>query len=574
MILRPYQQTQFENARINLRQYDSAVIQAPTGAGKTPVASSIMKATYERGNSVWLVVPRNELEDQASAHLFKHHVPHGQIASGKNESRAFKVHVVSKDTLIRRYGRIKNWPDLIIFDECHIALKRQIEIVETGNAARAAIGKPPMKVIGFTATPERLDGLGLSKKGGGLYDTIDYGPTISELMAGGYLSGMRYFRPPPPEGIHDLTRRGTEFDAEELDALLEKRKIYGEVVGHYEKYGLVKSGASISLPGEPTAVSVRHYCNGRPALIFTRDVKTAYAMAERFQLAGYKFYCIEGTMAKGERKKLIDAHRLGLIDGLTNCEIATYGLDVPRIEYVAMLRLTASRALNFQMVGRGLRPFDERDEAGEITYRKEDVVICDHVDLLGIHGHPMQKVDWNFDGIQKKKRGKNALPSLTVCPVCALYFEGPTCPNCGAAEPPKPAQKIAEVAVELIEAEKPTALRDRPAEQRREYVDRINQAISDYLETEELERTINPGAVGALLEIAEALDRQPMWVYWLLVQKRIENIAARMKITVDEYKAEYAMSVNVPLLSEIARQRKYKPGWVRFKSEEIRRKAS
>ena len=44
------------------------------------------------------------------------------------ESRAFKIHVVSKETLQRRWEKIKEWPDLIIIDEAHINLDFQIEL--------------------------------------------------------------------------------------------------------------------------------------------------------------------------------------------------------------------------------------------------------------------------------------------------------------------------------------------------------------------------------------------------------------------------------------------------------------
>jgi len=198
MPLRKYQQDQVDGARKVLARARSVLLQAPTGSGKTVQFSDITARTTKNGHCTWIIVPRNELLKQASDHLAKHKVPHGLISAQSRESRAYKVHVVSKDTLIRRYDKIKNWPDLMIMDEAHLYLDRQIEI--------ASHLPEHTKIIGYTATPERLDGRGLSTASGGLYDEIVYGPSIAELIEMGYLSNMRYFCP-PMEGLEELHRR-------------------------------------------------------------------------------------------------------------------------------------------------------------------------------------------------------------------------------------------------------------------------------------------------------------------------------------------------------------------------------
>lgn len=504
MKLRDYQTDAIQALRDSLKNNRSSCLAMPTGSGKTATFVSITERAFKRQHRIWIIVPRNELMTQASEHLTKYNTPHGKIAAGKNESRAYRVHLVSKDTLTRRWDRIKHWPDLVIIDECHLNLTFQINL----------IGRLPAhtKIIGFSATPERLDGRGLSTTAGGVYDALVHGPTIQDLVERGYLTNVRYFCP-PVEGLDTLHRKGTEFDADELDLLLKKRAIYGKAIEHY-----------------------RRYADKKPTLVYCRSVKSAYDTAHRFRDAGYRFECIEGNMDYGKRKILIDGLSSGKLHGLTSVDITTYGLDIPRVECIIMLRPTLSRALYSQMIGRGLRPYTG----------KKECVILDHVNNLVEHGHPLGHHDWRFDGIEKQsvRKGTSA-DTLRLCEKCFLYYEGSTCPNCGNTNTPKPQEGLEEVDGRLVEIQ-PVPMQERPPEQQRVYQERINEAV------DKCEKQIDSGAVGTLLKVAEDLDRSPMWVYWLLS----DNMRA----------------VNIPLLYEIARQKGYKSGWVWYKRKDIEKK--
>jgi len=383
-------------------------MQLPTGAGKTHIFAEMAKAAEVRGRKIWIVVPRNELLRQASDKLSDTDVNHGRIAVGYNESKAFNVHVVSKDTLIRRLSKIKTPPDFIIIDEAHIALDRYIDI--TGHF-------PEAKILGVTATPERLDGRGLSE----LYETMVEGPPLKDLIEAGYLSNFRYFCP-PIQGLENLKKYGTEYAIDELETLLQKRKIYGESIEHY-----------------------RRHADGRPAIVYCRSLKSAEETAQRYNAAGYAVENIDGTMSYKRRKGLVEALRSGRLQGLTSCDLITYGLDVPRVECIIMLRPTLSRALFFQMIGRGLRP------SLGLT------VILDHVGNLQEHGHPLAPYTWKFDGRERRRRAKGPDPAaLRLCPeLDYMYCERPTCANCphnltGARD-----RKLEQIEADLVEAASP-----------------------------------------------------------------------------------------------------------------------
>ncbi len=111
MPLRPYQQETIDLSRLAMRTQSRVCIQSPTGSGKTVVFTEIVKRVQKNGFRAWIMVPRNKLLNQASKMLSNAGIVHGKISAKMQESKAFSVHVVSKDTLIRRYHKIKNPPD-------------------------------------------------------------------------------------------------------------------------------------------------------------------------------------------------------------------------------------------------------------------------------------------------------------------------------------------------------------------------------------------------------------------------------------------------------------------------------
>lgn len=500
MQLREYQKKALEQTRAAFTNGAKSVcVQAPTGSGKTVLFSAIVRMASQKANRVWVIVPRNELLEQASSTLSKFKIPHGRIAAGSAESRAFNVHIVSKDTLIRRLDRIKNWPDLVIVDEAHLALDRYLMFKKR---------IPGAHWIGVTATPERLDGRGLSE----MYDVLILGPTIRWLAERGYLSDCEYYCP-PLQGIENLHRRGTDYVADELEQLLEERKIYGEAISHYKKHA-----------------------DGRPALVFCRSIQSADKTADKFCSAGYRFENIDGTMSLRARQSLIDGLKDGRLQGLTSCELITYGLDVPRVGAIIMLRPTMSRTLYFQMIGRGLRP----------APGKPNCIILDHVGNYLVHGHPMSDHAWQFEGREKRVHKPREELRLKLCPEIGFkYCNKPSCVGCEHNKSGRKRRELKTVDTELVKVES-VPLNHRPPAERQDLQDRINDAVSEYY-SEPSNKPLND-----LLDIAASIGRDAMWVYWRLNQER--------------------KSVNVPLLYEIRRLKGYKPGWAYFQKKSIEKR--
>ncbi|MDR0709732.1 MAG: DEAD/DEAH box helicase family protein, partial [Spirochaetaceae bacterium] len=220
--LRDYQGATVDAAREAIKFYDRVCVQGPTGSGKSVIISAILKSAMEKGNVCWVVIPRKELIRQQSAHLVKWGIKHGFIDAAHKESRAYKCFVVSRETVMRRIGKIKQPPALILFDEAHIALDAQKKIID-------AVGK--VKVLGFTATPEPL-----GRSMTAVYETCVYGPPITYLTQAGYLCHIRYFAP-PLEGAEALHWKMGEVKEDELEALMKKHAVYGKAAEYYKNHG-------------------------------------------------------------------------------------------------------------------------------------------------------------------------------------------------------------------------------------------------------------------------------------------------------------------------------------------------
>jgi superfamily II DNA or RNA helicase len=134
-----------------------------TGGGKTIVFAFITMNAAAKGNSIILLAHRQEITDQISAALTAMGVVHGRIQPGHPMTTDL-VQVGMVQTVARRLGRLTE-PALLVIDEAHHAV--------AGTWSMIAAAWPDAKILGVTATPERLDGVGLREA----FDEIVIGPT-------------------------------------------------------------------------------------------------------------------------------------------------------------------------------------------------------------------------------------------------------------------------------------------------------------------------------------------------------------------------------------------------------------
>lgn len=375
----------------SLRQHYAAGIRAalyvlPTGGGKTVIFSHIAERAALLGNRVCVLVHRQELVDQTSRTLTQIGVDHGVIAAGRSMDLTRSVQVASVQTLVRRLPKVP--PDyfgLLIVDEAHHAV--------AGSWAKVLAYFARSRVLGVTATPERLDGRGL----GDMFQAMVLGPDAGWLTDQGFLAPARVFAPPSKLDMGSVRKLAGDYRMDEAEAAMQQAGIMGDAVTHYR----------------------RHLAHGT-AIAFCCSVAHAQAVAEAFNAAGIASAVVDGTLHPDVRRHMIADLGTGRIRALASCQIISEGTDVPSVTGAIMLRPTQSLSLYLQQVGRCLRPAPGKTEA----------IILDHVGNTLTHGLPTDPRDWTLDG--RKKRDRNAAPPVKVCPSCfsAIPSAAQVCPSC------------------------------------------------------------------------------------------------------------------------------------------------
>lgn len=358
----------------------------PTGGGKTVVFAEIARAAKAKGNRVLIIVHRQEILAQTLSKLQALGVVSGQIAAGRPMTLD-TVQTAMVQTLVRRLAHVRR-PDLIIQDEAH-------HVTSENSWGRVLRYWREVPRLGCTATPARMDGVGLGHN----FDRIILGPTMGELIAGGYLSPPVVFRPPHEVTARYHIKRG-DFDTGEQERTMSARTIIGDVIAHYR----------------------RHFA-GAPAICFCVSVEHTRLMAEQFTAAGYRAEPVYGDMPDGERERALRGLASGDVQVITSCDLISEGFDTPAVAGCILLRRTMSLGLYLQQVGRALRPFPGKERA----------VILDHVGNYYLHGHVLADREWSLDS--GRRDPKQRPPTTTSCPKCYAILPGAPqrCPYCGFA---------------------------------------------------------------------------------------------------------------------------------------------
>lgn len=409
MQLRPYQLEMQNALRVELRSHRSTCAVLPTGGGKTVIFSSISAGAVSRGKTIWIGVHREELIEQTSSKLREFGIGHGVIQGGRPQINS-QVQIVMVQSARARLQRLQ-MPDLLIIDECHHAP------AGTYKAIMEAL-PPASKIIGFTATPERLDGKGL----GHHFETMVEGPKVSELITMGYLVPPVVYRVESVDTSALHTRMG-DFDKAEAEALMDRSAITGDIVEHYTKHA-----------------------NGLAAVAFCVSVAHAEHLAEAFCAAGIPAISVDGSLPKDVRKNRLNAFRDGTIKVVTNCDLISEGFDLPRLECCILARPTKSLAMYLQQVGRALRTDEARG--------KSRAIILDHVGNSHRLGLPAKDRIWSLEGRSpRKKKEEEEENELNVktCENCFKSYVEKICPYCGFVPEKGPGREIAQVDGELVE---------------------------------------------------------------------------------------------------------------------------
>ena len=410
--LYPHQDQFIRDLRQAMTTADSVLGQAMTGFGKTVVASAIAHSAASKGKRVIFTCHRGNLMDQTAATFREFGIPHTFIAAGTRYEDHHQVAVASIATLTRRLEVIPP-PDLLVVDESHLALAATWARVINFYRERGT------KILGFTATPRRLDGRPLSD----LFDRLVLGPSPRWLIDNQFLSDYRAFAPSEVDLTGVKIKLG-DYDHAALEAAVNKPTLTGDAARHYLKLA-----------------------NGTRAIAYCVSIRHSESVSSHFNEQGIPAAHIDGTTPREEQRRIVRAFSDGDIHVLCNVDLLTTGFDLSAqvgrevpVETVIGLRPTASVALHLQMLGRGLRR------------KPNPAIFLDHAGNLKRHGFPDDEREWSLAGQPKRgKREKGAEPVTSHCPEChALHRPAPTCPNCGH-EYPVQSRRINQVDGDLTE---------------------------------------------------------------------------------------------------------------------------
>lgn len=402
--LRPYQITAIEDLRsAMLAGSRRTVLQLPTGAGKTRIASEIIRLATDNNRRCLFLAPRRELIYQACDALQLQGIRAGIIMAGERPDVVPDVQVASFDTLharaIQRTHMQMPEADLVIVDEAHLSVaKSRRDILDAYPRAR---------IVGLTATPARGDGRGL----GEIYDGMVLGPSVRELVGQGHLVPLRYFAPSKPDLDKLRMNRDGDYAEKGLGERMNDPKLIGGIVENWQRLARDRS----------TVV----FCVNRA---HSRAVRDAYTRA------GIVAEHLDGETPADERAGILARMASGETQVLCNVFVATYGLDIPRLDCAVLARPTRNITLYLQTLGRVMRT----------SPGKADALVIDHSGAVDENGFADDIVPWSLDAVEKvkdrkkKQREEMKEPKEIECRSCSYVFRSArSCPSCGHEMIPK-----------------------------------------------------------------------------------------------------------------------------------------
>jgi len=400
--LRSYQSNAIQAVRDSLKAGKKRVIlQMPTGSGKTATAAAVINAALGRGRRVIFTVPALSLITQTIESFRRDGITNIGVMQGQHELTDVDqpVQICSVQTLARR----KIPPaSLVIVDEAHVVFDlygrwfNQEEWKDT-------------PFIGLSATP-------WTKGLGKLWEDLVIGATTQQMIDQGHLCKFRVFAPSKPD-LEGIKTVAGDYDLAGLDKAMNKTAITADIVKTWIEKG-----------------------EDRPTLCFAVNRAHAANICDEFNRAGIPAAYVDGETPLDERDDLAKDFKAGKYKIICNVGVMTTGVDLPFVSCLILARPTRSEMLFVQIVGRGLR----------IAEGKEDCLILDHSDTTARLGFVTDihhdKLD---DGTKKqgggeKKEKKEPLPK--ACPSCTFLMPPKirVCPACGHELRPKANVFVAE----------------------------------------------------------------------------------------------------------------------------------
>lgn len=393
--LRPYQQEAISETMAFIRKTNkSCVLKLPTAAGKSLIIAELAKQIKDiSGKKVLCTAPSKELIEQNAAKYKSFDLPCSIFSASLNK-KSLRHDVVfgSPQTIINEVKKSSKFDHrfaAIIIDEAHNitpSLKKIIETMRSHN--------PNLRVIGLSATPYRMFSgyiykthyqlglMGDDKAKNPYFDHCVFDLNEWDMIGDNYITR-------PVFGEHNLSydtsglvlNASGKFDQKTVDqAFLGKGRLTYEIV----KDVLEKSA-------------------DRNAVMFFAS-SVAHALEIMESLPPHNSRMITGETDKKTRESIVKSFVNGEFKYLVNVSVLTTGFDAPIVDTIAILRRTESPSLFLQIIGRGVRLHEKKNECLVLDY-------AENVGNVVYESDP-------FEPIIKVKGTKPSDRYPFICPEC------------------------------------------------------------------------------------------------------------------------------------------------------------
>jgi len=413
MKLRGYQKQAIENVRKEMKKGNKAILlYAPTGSGKTVIASKIILDAIKKNSRILFIIHRHQLVEQTKKTLLSLGVNYndiGFIKAGYKEKQNAKIIIASIQSMQRRQLPNPKNINLIIVDECHTTsfYKFYKEIDKRYDCYK----------IGLSASPWRKKP---TEQMSDFFDALVKVETLTNLIKEQYLATPKYYSFDSKK-IKELEKElENQFNEEEFKnsslKMCEDKEFNSLVVQETKEF------ASSSISG----------------ITFCATVNQSKLLCELFNESGIISKHVDKSTSWEERENIFSELKNNKIQNICSVGILTEGFDAPNIEWVTLARPINSKSLYVQILGRVLRPFPGKqygyilDFGGNLKRfeRKAKYIWKNNCQCPENHHFFL---GWDHDiklNEEKTKINKNEQKTCPECGAIILKFFK-ICPECG-----------------------------------------------------------------------------------------------------------------------------------------------
>lgn len=329
--LRPYQIDAYQAAQADLRQKGQAFIVLATGLGKTVIAGSLIDWFLgEHPQAQVLVLAHTrDLVEQLERALWRHlpaEVPTQQLQGAEKPQELPGVTVATIQTGIT-YLRNGYRPAFIFIDEAHHA-------GESTQLSEALSLCPDALRLGATATPWRGDSFDVENN----FGPPSFAMGIEEGMRLGYLADVRY---------------RLFIDNIDWDFVAASSR---------QNYSVRDLNSLLFLPQLDEGIrdellTVWYQTTAPRGIVFCKTIEHCERLLELLRRvpAWARAETVHNGKTTQEVKSVLAKFRLGDVPLLVSVDMLNEGVDVPDVNIICFARVTHSRRIFVQQLGRGLR---------------------------------------------------------------------------------------------------------------------------------------------------------------------------------------------------------------------------